>query len=194
MNPDGRAVNPGVVVGLGNPGERYCPDPAQRRVHDGRPTCPRCGRRRVASALAGAGDPGFDREPAGASGQAADLHEPQRRIRRRAGGGPRDRSAGHRWSCSTMSTSPSVASGCGPGVPPAGIAGWNRFWPRWPREDVPRVRLGVGEENMPAERAEFVLADFPETSAPESERHDGQRRRRRRNDPEFGGGAGDVSF
>ena len=34
-------------------------------------------------------------------------------------------------------------------------------------EDVPRVRLGIGEENMPAEKADFVLADFPGPSAPE---------------------------
>ncbi len=28
-------------------------------------------------------------------------------------------------------------------------------------EDVLRVRLGVGEDNMPADKAEFVLSDFP---------------------------------
>jgi peptidyl-tRNA hydrolase, PTH1 family len=33
--------------------------------------------------------------------------------------------------------------------------------------EVPRVRLGIGEENMPAEKAEFVLADFPGTVEPE---------------------------
>jgi PTH1 family peptidyl-tRNA hydrolase len=30
-------------------------------------------------------------------------------------------------------------------------------------DEVPRVRLGVGEEDMPAEKADFVLADFPRT-------------------------------
>jgi PTH1 family peptidyl-tRNA hydrolase len=29
------------------------------------------------------------------------------------------------------------------------------------REDFPRVRLGIGEENPPEDKAEFVLSDFP---------------------------------
>ncbi|MBZ5499010.1 MAG: aminoacyl-tRNA hydrolase [Acidobacteriia bacterium] len=29
------------------------------------------------------------------------------------------------------------------------------------RDEVIRVRLGIGEENMPEEKAEFVLSDFP---------------------------------
>lgn len=32
-------------------------------------------------------------------------------------------------------------------------------------KEVPRIRMGIGEENMPADKAEFVLSDFP----PESE-------------------------
>ena len=32
-------------------------------------------------------------------------------------------------------------------------------------DEVPRVRLGIGEENAPADKAEFVLSEFP----PESE-------------------------
>jgi len=28
-------------------------------------------------------------------------------------------------------------------------------------DEVPRIRLGIGEENTPADKAEFVLAEFP---------------------------------
>jgi peptidyl-tRNA hydrolase, PTH1 family len=28
-------------------------------------------------------------------------------------------------------------------------------------DEIPRVRLGIGEENMPADKAEFVLTEFP---------------------------------
>ena len=34
-------------------------------------------------------------------------------------------------------------------------------------EEVPRIRLGIGEENMPSDKAEFVLADFPPERAAE---------------------------
>ena len=34
-------------------------------------------------------------------------------------------------------------------------------------EEVPRLRLGIGEENMPADKAEFVLSDFPAGRLPD---------------------------
>lgn len=166
MNPDGRAVNPGVVVGLGNPGERY----ARTRHNAGFMTVDRLARvagavvwqarwRALVTPVSIESRPALLVKPqtymnlSGASVAALagdlgivpqdivvvldDVHLPFGRIRVRARGS----AGGHRGLESVL----------------AALA----------TEDVPRVRLGVGEENMPAERAEFVLADFPETSAPE---------------------------
>ncbi len=166
MSPDGAAVNPGVVVGLGNPGAKY----ARTRHNAGFMTVDRLVR--------DAGDPmwqarwralvaqiSIESRPAllvkpqtymnlsGATVAALaqdlglvpqdivvlldDVNLPLGRIRVRARGS----AGGHRGLESVLSA---LAS-----------------------EEVPRVRLGVGEENMPTDMADFVLADLPETSAPE---------------------------
>jgi PTH1 family peptidyl-tRNA hydrolase len=166
VNPGTGALNPSVIVGLGNPGAKY----ARTRHNAGFMAVDRLARetgpvvwqvrwRALAAQVAIGGrlilliKPQTFMNASGASVAALvgdlgivpqellvvldDVSLPFGRLRVRARGS----AGGHHGLESVM----------------AALA----------TEEVPRVRLGIGQESMPAEKAEFVLAEFPGPSEPE---------------------------
>ena len=149
---EGEEVARASSSGLGNPGDALPPDAAQRRLHGGgraRRAGARAAGRDERRRLGGRGD--ARRRRTGAAGQAAHLHEPQRRARsarllaearglaRRPGRGPGRRGA-----------STSARCACASGAATADTTACARSSTCSEPTSSPRVRVGIRKRRAPA--------------------------------------------